>query len=79
MSIVYEIKYKCYNKKYKCYIKTSSDEKKYVGLTEVTFKRRLHDHSQSFRNSGLRNTTELSKYIWELNDEGKTTSSLGTS
>ena len=55
---------------YEATVKTSSDEKKYVGLTEGTFKRRLYGHRQSFRNSGLRNTTELSKHIWELNDRG---------
>ena len=56
---------------YEATVKTSSDEKKYVGLTEGTFKRRLYGHRQSFRNSGLRNATELSKHIWELNDRGE--------
>ena len=39
---------------YEATVRTSSDEKKYVGLTEGTFKRRLYGHRQSFRNSGLR-------------------------
>ena len=56
---------------YEATIKSSSDEKKYVGLTEGTFKRRLYDHRQSFKNSGLRNATELSKHIWDLNDRGE--------
>ena len=56
---------------YEATVKTSTDEKKYVGLTEGTFKRRLYGHRQSFRNSGLRNATELSKHIWELNDRGE--------
>ena len=56
---------------YEATVKTSSDEKKYVGLTEGTFKRRLYGHRQSFRNSGLRNATGLSKYIWELNDRSE--------
>ena len=56
---------------YEATIKSSSDEKKYVGLTEGTFKRRLYGHRQSFKNSGLRNATELSKHIWDLNDRGE--------
>ena len=56
---------------YEATVKTSSDEKKYLGLAEGTFKRRLYGHRQSFRSSGLRNATELSKHIWELNDRGE--------
>ena len=56
---------------YEATIKSSSDEKKYVGLTEGTFKRRLYGHRQSFKNSGLRNVTELSKHTWDLNDRGE--------
>ena len=38
----------------------------YIGLTSTTFKARLANHKQSFKNPKLRNATELSKLIWEL-------------
>ena len=53
---------------YKATIKSDSDEKKYDGLTEGSFKRRLYGHRQSFRNNNLRTATELSKHIWDLKD-----------
>ena len=53
---------------YEATIKSNSDEKKYVGLTEGSFKRRLYGHRQSFRNNNLRTATELSKHIWDLKD-----------
>ena len=53
---------------YEATIKSNSDEKKYVGLTEGSFKRRLYGHKQSFRNNNLRTATELSKHIWDLKD-----------
>ena len=56
---------------YEATIKSDSEEKKYVGLTEGSFKRRLYGHRQSFKNSNLRNATELSKHIWCLKEQGK--------
>ena len=40
----------------------------YVGLTENTFKTRYRNHTLSFRNKKYSNSTELSKYIWDLKD-----------
>ncbi|XP_061900734.1 uncharacterized protein LOC133648549 [Entelurus aequoreus] len=40
----------------------------YVGLTEGEFKTRWNNHKASFRCKRLRNTTELSKHIWNLKD-----------
>ena len=40
----------------------------YVGLTENDFKTRHRNHTASFRHPRLRNSTELSKYIWKLKD-----------
>ena len=40
----------------------------YVGITGDEFKTRYNNHTQTFRNSNLRNTTQLSKYIWGLKD-----------
>ena len=53
---------------YEASVKTDTITKKYVGLTEGTFKRRLYGHKQSFKNSSLKNATELSKYIWYLKE-----------
>lgn len=41
----------------------------YVGLTANDFKSRYRNHMASFRNNKLRNSTELSKYIWSLKDK----------
>ena len=49
-------------------IRSNSEENKYVGLTEGSFKRRLYGHRQSFRNSNLNSATELRKHIWDLKD-----------
>ena len=53
---------------YEASVKTDTITKKYVGLTEGTFKRRLYGHKKSFKNSSLKNATELSKYIWYLKE-----------
>ena len=51
---------------YEATVKSETETKKYVGLTEGTFKRRLYGHRQSFNNNSLKNSTELSKYTWHL-------------
>ena len=40
----------------------------YIGLTENDFKTRYRNHTASFRHTRLRNSTELSKHIWNLKD-----------
>ena len=42
----------------------------YVGLA-TNFKERYRNHQSSFRRSNRRNETELSKYIWTLQDSKK--------
>ena len=37
-------------------------------LTETTFKERFGNHTQDFKHPKYRNSTELSKYVWELKD-----------
>ena len=39
---------------------------KYIGLTENAFKTRYSNHIQSFTHKKYENSTELSKYIWNL-------------
>jgi hypothetical protein len=49
---------------------TDGRKETYIGLTDTDFKLRYANHKQSFRNSKLRNSTELSKYIWTLKEKG---------
>eukprot|EP00794_Sanderia_malayensis_P007476 gene7476-biopygen6026 len=58
---------------YNAKVTTNEDttEKNYIGLTEGTFKKRYTQHKQSFRNRRYANSTELSKYIWDLKDKNK--------
>ena len=56
---------------YEATVKSETETKKYVGLTEGTFKRRLYGHRQSFNNNSLKNSMELSKYIWHLKEKNE--------
>ena len=40
----------------------------YVGLTATDFKTRYRNHKASFKAETKRNSTELSKHIWQLKD-----------
>ena len=47
----------------------TNDEKKfYLGVTETPFKERFGNHTRDYKHPKYRNSTELSKYIWELKD-----------
>ena len=46
--------------------------KRYIGLTEPTFKIRFGNHLKSFNNREYRTETKLSVYIWELKEKGLT-------
>ena len=48
---------------------TTITQYKYIGLTEGTFKTRFNAHASSFRHEKHRNSTELSKKIWELKED----------
>ena len=54
---------------YKATVSTANDQKQYIGLTANTFKTRYTSHKASFTNEQKRNSTELSKYIWQLKEE----------
>ena len=41
----------------------------YIGLTERTFKERWSIHTSNFRTRNPKSSTELSKYIWNLQDK----------
>ena len=47
----------------------ANDGKKfYLGVTEIPFKERFGNHMRDFKHPKYRNSTELSKYVWELKD-----------
>lgn len=43
--------------------------KQYIGLTSTTFKERFNNHTQSFKARSKSNSSELSKYVWQLKDK----------
>ena len=47
-------------------IPTVAAKRKYLGLTEETFKDRFNKHKTSFRDDKYQNRTELSRYAWSL-------------
>ena len=49
-------------------------DKKYFRISETPFKDCYNNHMRDFRHKGYVNSTELSKYIWKLKDEGETPS-----
>ena len=55
---------------YNAKVTTNEDAtgKNYIGSTEGTFKQRFTQHKLSFKNNKYSNSTELSKYIWQLKD-----------
>ena len=55
---------------YEAKISTAQDEKHYIGLTATTFKAHHAGHKSTFKDKEKKHSTELSKYIWKLKDEG---------
>ena len=54
---------------YQATVTTDSDKETYIGITANHFKTRYANHKQSFKNEKYKNQTELSKYIWKLEDK----------
>ena len=48
----------------------SEPTKIYYGLTEPEFKTRYYSHKTSFKHANKRHATELSIYMWDLQDKG---------
>ena len=47
----------------------ANDGKKfYLGVTQTPFKERFGNHMRDLKHPKYRNSTELSKYVWELKD-----------
>ena len=53
------------------YIYTDDDRKVYIGACETTFKERYRNHVKDIKQRKYIKSTELSKYVWSLKDEGK--------
>ena len=51
--------------------KDTYETKNYIGVTAGQFKDRYNNHRKSLNNYAYRKETELSKYAWELKDQGK--------
>ena len=58
---------------YRADVSNLSDKltKTYLGVCETSFKTRFNNHKTSFKNKNKSSSTELSKYIWELNEQKK--------
>ena len=54
---------------YKATVTTEQNYRIYYGTAEGEFKTRYNNHTNSFRHRKNINETELSKYIWQLNDK----------
>ena len=55
---------------YKASVSAENTEKVYFGASEREFKTRFNNHTKSFRHRKYENDSELSKYLWTLNDRG---------
>ena len=49
---------------------TAHQTKNYIGVTAGPFKERFNNHRKSINNFSYRKETELSKYAWELKEQG---------
>ena len=53
---------------YEATVSSNQGNKTYVGLCETEFKLRYNNHKSTFKLEQKRNSTSLSKHIWELKD-----------
>ena len=53
---------------YEATVSTNQGNKNYIGLCETEFKVRYSNHKSAFKHERKRNSTSLSKYVWELKD-----------
>ena len=56
---------------YQATVETASENKFYIGLTSTEFKKRVAKHKTDFKIRKYENSTELSKYIWQLKDKNE--------
>ena len=51
--------------------RSSGDERRYFGLCETPFKTRYSNHLTTMRYEKYRKSTQLSKHLWALQDQGE--------
>ena len=51
---------------------TNDEHKKSLGAVETSFKERYSNHTRDFKHKKCMKSTELSKYIWSLKNQGIT-------
>ena len=51
-------------------ITLNTSKKFYIGLSDAPFKEHYNNHKRGFRNKGYEKSTELSRYIWSLQESG---------
>ena len=56
---------------YRADAENESGTKFYFGLTETPLKDRFGNHTRDFKHKTYSNSTELSKYLWDLKETGK--------
>ena len=56
---------------YRADAENDSGTKFYFGLTETPLKDRFGNHTRDFKHKTYSNSTELSKYLWDLKETGK--------
>ena len=56
---------------YKAEVKSDNKTSTYIGQTSNTFKERYTNHVSSFKNEKYKESTALSKYIWDLKQQEK--------
>ena len=52
------------------FITLNTSRKFYIGLSNTPFKERYNNRKRDFRNKHYKKSTELSKYIWSLQESG---------
>ena len=54
---------------YEATVKAQGSEKTYIGSTAPPFKLRFGNHKTSLRHETYKNSTELSKHVWDLKEK----------
>ena len=54
---------------YKADVTSKHESKVYIGLCETEFKTKYNNHKSSFSLESRKNSTELSKYVWNLKEK----------
>ena len=56
---------------YKATVRTTSEEKEYIGSTGRSFKQRFSEHKHALKHRGSQQSTTLSRFVWKARDAGE--------